>query len=543
MRQPVTMLPLHAYAVFDGGGVKGAALAGAYRAACERGVSFVGFGGTSAGSAIALMAAIGMSADEIAQRVRETEFASTFLRDGGDRLRALQADLKAASELVTSLPAGRTRWIRAAAVAVRERELLRRLLREWQSLRRDLGIYDGTRIRQWVDELIRQRFPAQARAEQSLTLAQLGALPGVRPLKIVATDLRGRRPRVYGTQGDWAGRSVADAVASSMCYPLVFCPVPDGGPSGYLVDGGVSSNLPLFLFEDERRRQPLPVFAFDLVPAPDTEPREYSLSTYLVELLDTAIEGGELIQAGLVRDLHHVKLPVPPDVGTLDFGLNKDGRLRLEEGGYAAATAYINHVFRSAATAENPVEALQAVHVRPGLVTPILRAVVAELEALAVARSRAGGAVAVGDGSAPQLRANVMLPTDPRSNRRRIVYQVGMDDDPDQDLEIGLSAGVSGEAFASGRAVAAAMPLAPQAMFAGLTQAEASRIRKDRRAVLAVPIRAAGYNPTGPEGLPIVGTLSVDSSWSLEQLGWKDEPLPAHRLGEWAAILGELLFG
>ncbi|MGH8654813.1 MAG: patatin-like phospholipase family protein [Gammaproteobacteria bacterium] len=61
---------IEAYAVFAGGGVKGAALAGALSAA-QKPVSFVGFGDTSAGSIIAFLASIGYSTEDIRkQRIK-----------------------------------------------------------------------------------------------------------------------------------------------------------------------------------------------------------------------------------------------------------------------------------------------------------------------------------------------------------------------------------------------------------------------------------------------------------------------------------------
>jgi NTE family protein len=41
---------MEAYAIFDGGGVKGAALVGALAAARSKDLEFLGYGGTSAGS-------------------------------------------------------------------------------------------------------------------------------------------------------------------------------------------------------------------------------------------------------------------------------------------------------------------------------------------------------------------------------------------------------------------------------------------------------------------------------------------------------------
>src|SRR5437879_540072 len=56
---------MQAYAILDGGGVKGAALAGCLEAARDFGVEFVGYGGTSAGSIVALLAAVGYAGDEL----------------------------------------------------------------------------------------------------------------------------------------------------------------------------------------------------------------------------------------------------------------------------------------------------------------------------------------------------------------------------------------------------------------------------------------------------------------------------------------------
>jgi len=47
---------MKAFVILDGGGVKGAALAGCLAAAEDRGIEIVAYGGTSAGSIVALLA-------------------------------------------------------------------------------------------------------------------------------------------------------------------------------------------------------------------------------------------------------------------------------------------------------------------------------------------------------------------------------------------------------------------------------------------------------------------------------------------------------
>lgn len=77
---------MKAYGVFDGGGIKGAALAGALAAAEDQGIKFTGFGGTSAGSMVAFLAAVGYSGKELGEALISQDL-NDLLDDGGDVLR------------------------------------------------------------------------------------------------------------------------------------------------------------------------------------------------------------------------------------------------------------------------------------------------------------------------------------------------------------------------------------------------------------------------------------------------------------------------
>ena|SRR2546428_1176959 len=81
---------MKAYAILDGGGVKGAALAGCLKAAEEQGIKFEGYSGSSAGALIATLAAVGYSADELREILNETGFR-LFLDDEGAALARLQS--------------------------------------------------------------------------------------------------------------------------------------------------------------------------------------------------------------------------------------------------------------------------------------------------------------------------------------------------------------------------------------------------------------------------------------------------------------------
>jgi NTE family protein len=81
---------MKAYGIFDGGGVKGAALAGCLAAAQDQGTQFVGSGGASAGSIVALLAAVGYTGRDLQDiMVKQIDF-SEMLEDGGRRLEKIK---------------------------------------------------------------------------------------------------------------------------------------------------------------------------------------------------------------------------------------------------------------------------------------------------------------------------------------------------------------------------------------------------------------------------------------------------------------------
>ena len=77
---------MKAYAIFDGGGALGAALAGCFAAAREQGIEFVGYGGTSAGSIVALLGAVGLDGPAMERFLVDTSFGD-FLGASGRRSR------------------------------------------------------------------------------------------------------------------------------------------------------------------------------------------------------------------------------------------------------------------------------------------------------------------------------------------------------------------------------------------------------------------------------------------------------------------------
>ncbi|WP_010284612.1 patatin-like phospholipase family protein [Bacillus timonensis] len=206
--------------VFSGGGIKGFALIGAYQAIEAKGLTFKRMAGTSAGSLIASLIAAGYTSAEIIELMEELDL-SEFL----DQRKAL-------------LPTPLAKW----------------LLLYWR-----LGLYKGDMLEKWIYQKLR--------AKGVVTFQNL---PQGR-LRIIASDLTNGRIMVlpddlerYGIHP--ASFSVAKAVRMSCSLPYFFEPVrlKDYKGNTIVVDGGVLSNFPIWLFDEEKKLKKRPVLGIKL---------------------------------------------------------------------------------------------------------------------------------------------------------------------------------------------------------------------------------------------------------------------------------------
>lgn len=222
--------------VFQGGGVKGIALVGAYSVLSEEGYRPQNVAGTSAGAIVATLIAAGYTADELEGMLAETPF-STFL-DGGweDRIPFLGAPL---------------------------------------SILLDQGIHEGRAFDEWM----RERLAAKGVGRfGDLVVPEFADDARYRHrVQVVASDVTARRLLVLPMDAPSLGiepdeMDVALAVRMSMSIPIVFEPVRHRAPDGthVIVDGGMLSNFPVWLFDSEDIPD-WPTFGLKLV---DPGPRE-----------------------------------------------------------------------------------------------------------------------------------------------------------------------------------------------------------------------------------------------------------------------------
>lgn len=206
--------------VFSGGGIKGLAMVGACAAIEKRGFRFKRVAGTSAGSLIAGLLAAGYTSAEMAAILDDLDLKK-FL-----------------DSRKTIIPSALTKW----------------LFVYWR-----LGLYKGDELECWIGEKLAAR-----------GLRTFGDL-APDALRIIASDLTNGRLLIlpddlpkYGV--DPRTFPVARAIRMSCSLPFFFEPVKlrDRVGMNIVVDGGVLSNFPMWLFDKDNVKKVRPVLGVKL---------------------------------------------------------------------------------------------------------------------------------------------------------------------------------------------------------------------------------------------------------------------------------------
>ncbi len=323
--------PLKADAVFEGGGVKGIALTGAIMVAESLGVQWQRVAGTSAGAITACLLAAGFTGKELVPVLTEEMDFNDFMDEG----------------LLDKIP----------------------LLGKLASAIFEKGIYEGDYFEDWMGEKL---------AEKGVyTFADVMDENGESRLKLIASDVTRRRMIVlpddlseYGLNP--AEFSVARAARMSMSIPYFFEPVELNIKNPYMagdkkkkarrkcfvVDGGLLSNYPLWLFDAEGDAEPRwPTYGFKLLepdsdkPSPSKWPHQFIMS--LVSTMLDAHDKAYIDRANFDRT---IGIPTM-GIQTTQFDITDDDKNLLLRAGQEAAIQFFkswdfaahNQRYRSAA--------------------------------------------------------------------------------------------------------------------------------------------------------------------------------------------------
>ena len=300
---------LRADAVFEGGGVKGIGLVGAVAEAERRGYTWVNLAGTSAGAMVAALLAAGYTGQELGALFLELDYRRFLDPSPIDRIPVAGPVL---------------------------------------SLLCDNGIYQGRELEAWLDGLLAAR---GVRRFGDLVVQEFADDPRYRfRLRVIASDLTLGRLLVlpqdvsrYGYRPD--DLSVAQAVRMSASIPFFYEPVvlPDRlrGDRSVIVDGGLLSNFPVWLFDSEGEGPPpWPTIGFKLVGPVEGQPRPIRGPVgLLAALFATMMEAHD---TRYIEDEDFVRTVAIPTlvVGTVDFDLPRARAQRLFEAGHAAAAEF-----------------------------------------------------------------------------------------------------------------------------------------------------------------------------------------------------------
>ena len=198
--------------VFSGGGIKGFAYVGAIQILEEHGIRFKRVAGTSAGAILATFIAAGFSAKELEQIFDELNLKK----------------LLDPPKLFIDIP-----------------------FLKWINLYKRFGLYRGKLLEKWFHQKLATK-----------GICSFGDLP-TGALKLVASDLTNGKILVlpddlknYGIDGDTF--PISRALRMPCGLPFFFEPVylRNGKSESVIVDGGVLSNFPLWIFDNEKKVRP-----------------------------------------------------------------------------------------------------------------------------------------------------------------------------------------------------------------------------------------------------------------------------------------------
>jgi NTE family protein len=306
--------------VFEGGGVKGIGLAGAFAALEQRGFEHKSVAGTSAGAITAALVAAGYRSAELDRILLEVPFAKFKDTSWEDRVPLI----------------GRVAGL-----------LLER------------GIYEGRYFQDWISGLLEAK--GVTRFGQLVDESAEEEKNRWR-LRVIASDVTHRRMLVLPNDAAHLGiepdeLEIAYAVRMSMSIPVFFEPVvhrnPRTGEDHLIVDGGMLSNFPVWLFDCEGRDPKWPTFGLMLVEPDPKVPIGHRLADenhgaergsvldYFKSLASTMMAAHDRLY--IEKATYARTIPIPTlGVGTTEFDITPARVKALYDSGHAAAASFLD---------------------------------------------------------------------------------------------------------------------------------------------------------------------------------------------------------
>jgi NTE family protein len=288
---------MKADAVFEGGGVRGIAFIGAIQAMEEEKVEWQRLAGTSAGAVIAALLASGYKSYEIRYHLSKLDFSKLRGRSYLNRIPIFGTLL----ELIIHL-----------------------------------GIYKNDYLETWLDSLLTEK-----------GIKTFADLPEEK-LKIIASDVSNGQMLILPDDLERYGMTPADlkvstAVMMSASLPFFFRPViwkSKDRKKSYILDGGLLSNFPIWIFDMENPRFPTFGFRFvkDKVNIDAVIPTPLHLFKNIFKTMLQAHDLRYLNEETIERT---IQIPTG-DINATDFELNEDDIDFLYKSGYTSTKEFLS---------------------------------------------------------------------------------------------------------------------------------------------------------------------------------------------------------
>ncbi len=284
--------------VFSGGGIKGFALIGAYEEIENKGLRFARVAGTSAGSIVAALIAAGYTSKEIYQLLDELDLS------------------KLLDARKTLIPFPFAKW----------------LFVYWK-----LGLYKGNELEKWICEKL-----------EAKGLRTFADLPP-QSLRVIGSDLSNGQMIVFPDDLQKYGISpdsfpIAKAIRISCSIPYFFEPVKMRSMDGInvLVDGGVLSNFPMWLFDKENVQKIRPVLGIKLTSS-EYEHEKHKIKN-AIQLFGALFETMKDAHDSRYISKKHVKniIFIPTEgVLSMEFHLTEESKRELYDRGKEKAKQFL----------------------------------------------------------------------------------------------------------------------------------------------------------------------------------------------------------
>ena len=287
--------------VCEGGGVKGIALLGAIYYLEEQGYTFERFAGTSAGAIVTSLLAVGYTGKDLKNMLLNLDFKDFYVKNK-----------------LNLLP----------------------LIGPTVSLFKNKGLFSGNNIEEYLNKLYKAK---------GKTKFKDISINGISPLKVIASDITNKRLLILPDDLvkydiDPLEFSIAKAVRMSISIPFYFNPVilKNGKNSSFIVDGGLLSNFPIWLFDVENNPR-WPTFGLKLISNNNLKtviPSKSNLITYSCDVIDTILTKDDEAFLNNKDSVRTIKIRTY-DVGTVDFNISKDEYIKLFNSGYDCAKNFL----------------------------------------------------------------------------------------------------------------------------------------------------------------------------------------------------------